>query len=94
MATSKRTGPESPSAPSDTELERLLVALRALESGDFSVRVALGGHPLMIQIAETFNSISRTNEHLMDEVVRVSTLVGREGQMDVRVDAGDRIEPE
>ncbi|MBA2669633.1 MAG: HAMP domain-containing protein, partial [Gemmatimonadetes bacterium] len=52
-----------------------------MEAGDFTTRVSLNGDPLMAEIAEAFNGIASTNERLVKEVVRVSTTVGREGQM-------------
>jgi HAMP domain-containing protein/CheY-like chemotaxis protein/signal transduction histidine kinase len=62
-------------------LPELLQALRAMEDGDFTTRVSLNGDPLMVEIAEAFNGIASMNERLAKEVVRVSTTVGRQGQM-------------
>ena len=67
--------------PSGGGLQDLLEAMLVLESGDFSVRVAVDGDPLMAQVAETFNRIAAINERVAYEVVRISTTVGREGQM-------------
>ena len=39
-----------------------LQGLRALEAGDFDVRVSLNGDPLMAEISEAFNRIAEINE--------------------------------
>jgi CheY-like chemotaxis protein/signal transduction histidine kinase/HAMP domain-containing protein len=65
-------------------LHELLTALRALEAGEFSVRLAparAGSDPVLLEIADAFNGIAARNERLTREVVRVSTTVGREGKM-------------
>jgi CheY-like chemotaxis protein/HAMP domain-containing protein/GAF domain-containing protein len=67
----------------------LLGALRALGAGHFETRIFLDGDPLMTEISEAFNTIARTNGRVMEEVVRVSTLVGHDGATNVRVQAGE-----
>jgi HAMP domain-containing protein len=62
-------------------LQRLLDGLLALEAGDFDVRIALDGEERMEEIAAAFNRIAARNQTMTHEVVRVSTTVGREGQM-------------
>ncbi|MEW5929373.1 MAG: HAMP domain-containing protein [Gemmatimonadota bacterium] len=63
--------------------------MRALEAGDFDVRLSLNGDPLMGEISEAFNRIASLNQRMTQEVVRVSTTVGREGQMADRASLGD-----
>ncbi len=70
-------------------LHDLLAAMRALEAGDFDVRLALNGDPLLGEISEAFNRIASLNQRMTQEVVRVSTTVGREGQMADRASLGD-----
>jgi HAMP domain-containing protein/CheY-like chemotaxis protein/signal transduction histidine kinase len=70
-------------------LQDLLAAMRALEAGDFDVRLSLNGDPLMGEISDAFNRIASLNQRMTQEVVRVSTTVGREGQMADRASLGD-----
>ena len=71
------------------ELRRLLLALRALRGGDFSVRLPdVYGDALLEEIADTFNDIAHLNQRVSDEMVRVTTTVGRQGQMTDRASIG------
>ncbi|MFL5582655.1 MAG: HAMP domain-containing protein, partial [Gemmatimonadaceae bacterium] len=72
----------------EAELRMVLDSLRSLEAGDFSVRLGYGSDPLMAEIAQTFNNVATLNERLTTEVARVSTVVGREGQMTERAGIG------
>ncbi|MGI9078343.1 MAG: HAMP domain-containing protein, partial [Gemmatimonadaceae bacterium] len=74
---------------SSTELERLLDALTTFEAGDFSVRLRETADPLMAAIARSFNRVAQRRERLADEVLRVSTAVGREGRLDERMALAD-----
>jgi hypothetical protein len=82
----------SPLAPGgrirEIDLRRLLGAMREMKDGDFGVRVPLSENPLLAEIADTFNGIAKLNESLADEMVRVSTTIGREGQMTERASLG------
>ncbi|CAN5729717.1 hypothetical protein BH23GEM6_BH23GEM6_21610 [soil metagenome] len=69
------------SNPPRDPLQRLLDGLLALEAGDFDARIAMDGDPRMEEIAGAFNRIASLNQKMTAEVVRVSTTVGREGQM-------------
>ena len=69
----------------DRSLHRLLAGLRAVNSGDFSVRLAANGDPLMADIIDVFNSVTQKQSRLVDEISRVSGSVGREGKMHDRV---------
>jgi HAMP domain-containing protein/CheY-like chemotaxis protein/GAF domain-containing protein len=69
----------------ERSLHRLLAGLRAVDAGDFSVRLASNGDPLMAEIIEAFNNVSQKSSRLVEEVGRVSTSVGREGKMRDRV---------
>ncbi len=72
------------------DLRRLLVGLRDLRAGDIGVRMPDdSSDPLMAEIADAFNELAYLRERLTDEVVRVSTTVGREGRMMERANLGD-----
>ncbi|HVD60162.1 MAG TPA: HAMP domain-containing protein [Gemmatimonadaceae bacterium] len=71
-----------------SELEILLDGLNDLRDGDFEVRLPGSTDPLMSEIVAAFNSIAERNERLSSEVVRVSTTIGREGQMNERASLG------
>ena len=83
-----RSGSDGGGSPSRTELQGLLVGLRDLREGEFEVRIPDSADPLMAQIADAFNGIAERNERLTSEVVRVSTTIGREGQMNERASIG------
>jgi CheY-like chemotaxis protein/signal transduction histidine kinase/HAMP domain-containing protein len=70
------------------DLEDLLERLQALQEGDFSARLPESGEPLMVDIARAFNNVAGLNEQLSREVGRISTTVGRQGQMTDRVSLG------
>ena len=71
------------------DLRRLLLALRTMRGGDFSVRLPdVYGDPLMEEIADTFNDIAHLNQRVSEEIGRVSTTVGRQGQMTDRASIG------
>ncbi len=73
---------------SPRELTNLLAALRDLRDGDFTVRLDGSDDPLLADIASAFNGIAERNEKLASEAVRVSTTIGREGQMNERATIG------
>ncbi len=70
------------------DLRRLLGAMRDLRDGDFEVRMPMSDHPLLAEIADAFNGIAKLNESLAEEMMRVSTTIGREGQMTERASLG------
>jgi HAMP domain-containing protein/CheY-like chemotaxis protein/signal transduction histidine kinase len=69
-------------------LRRLLAALRAIDAGDFSVRLEPNGDPLLAELAETFNNVATKQGRLADELNRVALSVGREGKMRDRATIG------
>ncbi|HEY8164175.1 MAG TPA: HAMP domain-containing protein [Gemmatimonadaceae bacterium] len=71
-----------------TDLQMLLYALRDMRDGQFDVRLPETDAPLLREIAETFNEIAERNEKTVAEIVRVSTTIGREGQMNERASIG------
>jgi HAMP domain-containing protein len=70
-------------------LRDLLEGLHELESGNFSFRLT-NGHDdeLVEEVVETFNHVTALREKLTEEIVRVSTAVGREGRLTERVSLG------
>jgi HAMP domain-containing protein len=85
---SRNGGGSGGDGTSQQELADLLLCLRDLRDGDFSVRLPGSDDPLLDDIASAFNGIAERNERLASEVVRVSTTIGREGQMNERASIG------
>jgi HAMP domain-containing protein/CheY-like chemotaxis protein/signal transduction histidine kinase len=72
-------------ASRDRALRQLLDGLRAVDGGDFTVRLNPNGDPLVAEVVEAFNRVAGKHQRLTDEMVRVSQSVGREGRMRDRV---------
>ena len=70
------------------DLRRVLSAMRDLRDGGFKVRLPMSADPLLAELADAFNSIAKLNEHLCDEMTRVATTIGRQGQMNDRASIG------
>src|SRR3984957_4304832 len=68
------------------ETHELLVALQAVRTGDFSVRLRTDQTGLAGKIADTFNDIVAANERMADQLELVGQVVGREGRTRQRVD--------
>ncbi len=71
-----------------SDLRRLLNAMRDLRDGEFEVRLPMSDDPLLSEIADAFNGIAKLNERLSEEMLRVSTTIGRQGQMNDRASIG------
>ncbi len=72
------------------QLAQLRDALADLRDGDFSVRLPTDGEDDMLaEIADVFNQVVARNQELVKELSRVNTSVGREGNMDDRVELRD-----
>ena len=74
--------------PAVGDLRRLLNAMRDLRDGEFDVRLPMSDDPLIAEIADAFNGIAKLNERLSEEMLRVSTTIGRQGQMNDRASVG------
>ena len=72
----------------EVDLLRLLAAMRDLRDGDFEARLPIAEDPLLGEIADALNGIAKLNESLAAEMIRVSTTIGREGQMTERASLG------
>src|SRR5438132_5942893 len=71
------------------EGRQMLAALRAVRRGDFSARLPLDWQGLAGEIAEAFNDIVESDEHLAKELRRVSKVVGRDGHISERALIGE-----
>ncbi|MFF4017066.1 HAMP domain-containing protein [Streptomyces sp. NPDC001843] len=69
-------------------LDRLLVALVAMRDGNFRKRLTVSGDGVMSEIAAVFNEVADRNMHLTGELSRVRRVVGREGKLTERLEAG------
>jgi hypothetical protein len=74
--------------PVDLEAHELLIALQAMRTGDFSVRLRSDQTGISGKIADTFNEIVAANERMADQLELVGQVVGREGRTRQRVDFG------
>ena len=89
--TKKRSGRAADDASgtnSPIELQNLLLSLRAMRSGDFSVRMGVEQDGILGKIADTFNDIVAANERMAQQLERVGQVVGREGKTRHRVKFG------
>ncbi|MEU1302219.1 HAMP domain-containing protein [Streptomyces shenzhenensis] len=69
-------------------LNRLLAALVAMRDGNFRKRLTVSGDGVMSEIAAVFNEVADRNLHLTGELSRVRRVVGREGKLTERLEAG------
>ena len=89
--TKKRSGraaDDTSGTNSPIELQNLLLSLRAMRSGDFSVRMGVEQDGILGKIADTFNDIVAANERMAQQLERVGQVVGREGKTRHRVKFG------
>jgi hypothetical protein len=64
------------------EIEQLVEVLKAVKSGDFTVRFDYEKGDMLGQAGELLNDIIGLNEHLSNELLRVGKIVGQEGPHD------------
>src|SRR5271157_3560125 len=69
-------------------LQKLLHALQAMRTGDFSVRLPTEYIGLEGKVCDTFNDIVAANERMARELEHVGQVVGREGKTRTRVKLG------
>src|SRR5690242_18954530 len=72
----------------ERSLRRLLAGLRALDAGDFSIRIDAADDRLMGELADVFHSVATKHQRLAEELDRVALSVGREGKMRDRATIG------
>jgi HAMP domain-containing protein len=70
-------------------LSALLSALKALKSGDPSVRLPVDWEGTEGRIAETFNQIAEQNGRMTRELVRLNRVVGKQGRLGQRGSLGE-----
>ncbi len=71
-----------------SDLNELLRALQAMRMGDFTVRMAAESTGLLGKIADTFNEIVTSNQHMARQLEQVGQLVGKEGRIRQRLRLG------
>ncbi|WP_406839153.1 HAMP domain-containing protein [Streptomyces sp. AHU1] len=86
-------GGRAPGAGTTTEvdtaaLNRLLAALVSMRDGNFRKRLTVSGDGVMSEISAVFNEVADRNLHLTGELSRVRRVVGREGKLTERLEAG------
>ncbi|MFD7980994.1 HAMP domain-containing protein, partial [Streptomyces sp. NPDC012637] len=69
-------------------LQRLLAALVSMRDGNFRKRLTVSGDGVMAEIAAVFNEVADRQSHLTGEFARVRRVVGREGKLSERLEAG------
>ncbi|MFD7326200.1 HAMP domain-containing protein [Streptomyces sp. NPDC059875] len=69
-------------------MERLLAALVSMRDGNFRKRLTVSGDGLMTEICAVFNEVADRQMHLTGELSRVRRMVGREGKLSERLEAG------
>jgi HAMP domain-containing protein/CheY-like chemotaxis protein/signal transduction histidine kinase len=67
-----------------SRMKVLLQALRAIVNGDFSIRLDFSRDQVMAEIATAYNDMANLNSRVTDEFIRISEVVGREGNMTER----------
>ena len=70
------------------DASKLLLALKAVRKGDFSVRLPESWTGLSGKVADTFNEVVEMNERLAAELARVSVVVGQHGKISERASLG------
>lgn len=70
------------------QMRELLQAVKAVRSGDFSVRVPTQEEGIVAEIGEVLNDIIELNQTMASEFIRVRDKVGQEGLMMERVSIG------
>jgi HAMP domain-containing protein/signal transduction histidine kinase/CheY-like chemotaxis protein len=67
----------------------LLTALIALKKGDFTARLPVDLPGMDGKIADAFNEVVELNQHMAEELERLSRVVGKEGKLSQRARVGD-----
>jgi methyl-accepting chemotaxis protein len=67
-----------------SRMQVLLQAIQAIVNGDFSIRLDFSRDQVMTEISEAYNDVANLNGRVTDEFIRISEVVGREGNMTER----------
>ncbi|HET9668161.1 MAG TPA: HAMP domain-containing protein, partial [Casimicrobiaceae bacterium] len=74
---------------SSDEVATILHALTALKRGDASVRLPAEWHGVLGRVADAFNDVVERNEHMAQELSRLSVVVGKQGKLARRANLGE-----
>src|SRR3954454_21949064 len=66
----------------------ILNTLAAVKKGDFTVRMPLDQTGLAGKVADALNEVIELNEQMANELVRIATVVGKEGKTVQRASLG------
>jgi methyl-accepting chemotaxis protein len=75
---------QSPQVEFSRSRRELILALRKLRRGDFSVRLSEDGSDADLEIATLFNEVVALNQQMTSEFERLSRVVGKEGKIGQR----------
>src|SRR4030081_3872763 len=78
----------APDGGPELDLNRLLDVLRAMQAGNFSVRLPASQVGVAGKICDTFNTIIDANQRIAQQLEHVGEVVGREGKTRTRVRFG------
>jgi CheY-like chemotaxis protein/HAMP domain-containing protein/signal transduction histidine kinase len=78
----------APGTNGQFDAKRLLVALKTLKKGDFSVRLPIEETVVGAAIAEAFNDVADLLENDTRETARIAMVVGKEGRITQRANLG------
>jgi HAMP domain-containing protein/signal transduction histidine kinase/DNA-binding response OmpR family regulator len=81
-------GASAPAGGPELNLNQLLDALRAMQSGDFSVRLPGSQIGVAGKICDAFNTIIDANQRMAQQLEHVGEVVGRQGKTRTRVRFG------
>jgi len=70
------------------QLKQVLLMVKAMRSGDFTVSLDFSDESIITDIAEVLNDINKMNFSMSNELTRVGRIVGKEGKMTERVNLG------
>ena len=76
-------------AVSSSVLQELLAALRAAKRGERGIRVDARRAGIAGELGKAFNELAQTRERTTDEIVRVSSVIGRAGRLTERMNPRD-----
>ena len=70
---------------SESDLKKLLRTLQSAREGDFSTRYSPVNNGVHAEIAEALNQVLQMHEERVEDVVRVSKIIGEEGRLTERM---------
>ena len=69
----------------ESDLRKLLRTLQSARDGDFSIRYSPVNNGVLSEIAEVLNQLLQMHEERVEDVVRVSKIIGEEGRLTERM---------